>query len=596
MNIIMKKILKKTKFILPTLMMVLTLLVNTNIVSATDYPYSYPYVVVTTVPPPPTITVTLSATVNPVIYPGQSSTTLVWSTTGSPNTCTGTEGFGSWPGAKDPTSGPAHQELQSGLIPGIYNYKMICIKDTAVANANVMVVVSDNTPNPTSVTLTASPNPIDSGLSSNLAWLSSNAVSCVTGSGPWLNPGSRPLLSGINPESTGPLTANTTYEIICTGANNIPVSALATVYINAPQPPSIIFRATPNIIDSGDSSSLIWSTTNATSCTTLSGPWLNPGSRGTASLGESTGPLTAQTTYGIRCTGPNGSTDAYATVYVNPEDEDPLPPEISYFQPFSCVSGGSKFGTYPKFSWNSSHASSCTITRLTAPQQSENVGVSSQASGGSLEFDGLYYYLSALSVVGGSSNYQLQCVNGAQTVSEYAAVNTCSPDFSLGASPVLRSFTNGTNPGTGNPGKIATYVISVTPISGFSDPVSLSIQEHPTMPASTSFTFSRDIVIKNGSAYETSILTIGIDLTDFPIAFGRINKNTLPAQAILDPDPIVLDIVGGDGGGGGGGPSLVSNPTVYTPIVVQGVGGGFTHTVTIGADATGKTRPIYIER
>lgn len=590
----MKKILNKTKFILPSLMMALTLLVNTNIVSAIDYPYSYPYVVVTTVPPPPTITVTLSATVNPVIYPGQNSTTLVWSTTGSPNTCTGTEGFGSWPGAKNPTSGTAHQELQSGLIPGIYNYKMICVKDTAVANANVMVVVDDNTSNPTTVTLSASPNPVDSGSSSNLAWLSSNAVSCQTGSGPWLNPGSRPLLSGINPESTGPLTVNTTYEIICTDSNNVPVSALATVYINAPQPPSIVFRATPNIINFGDSSSLSWSTTNATSCTTLSGPWLNPGSRGTASLAESTGPLTTQTTYGIRCTGPNGSTDAYATVYVNPEDEDPLPPEISYFQPFSCVSGGDS-GVKPRFSWSSSHASSCTITRLTSPQIDENVGVSSQASGGSLEFDGLYYYLSSLPVVGSSSNYRLQCVNGPQVATEYAAVNTCSPDFSLGASPILRSFTNGTNPGTGNPGKIATYVISVTPISGFSNPVALSIQSYPTMPASTSFTFSRDIVIRNGSSYETSILTIGIDLADFPIAMNTLNGRNLAAQIIMDDgDGGAIPIDGG--GGGGGGPSFSGTPTVYTPIVVQGVGGGFTRTVTIGADATGKTRPIYIER
>ena len=57
------------------------------------------------------------------------------------------------------------------------------------------------------------------------------------------------------------------------------------------------------------------------------------------------------------------------------------------------------------------------------------------------------------------------------------------------------------------------------------------------------------------------------------------------------PEPV------GGGGGGGFGPVFGSNtPTVYTPIVVQGVGGGFTRTVTIGADATGKKRPVYIER
>lgn len=590
-TIIMKKILNKAKFILPSLMVILTLFINTGLASATNYPYDYPYTVITDTPPPTAITVTLSATVNPVSYPAQTSTTLVWSTTGSPDTCTGTDGYGSWPGAKDPTSPGTHQELQTSLVPGIYNYKMLCVKGVDVANASVLVLVNDNSVNPTTVTLTASPNPIDSGLSSNLSWTSNNATSCQTGAGPWLSPGSKPINSG-SPETTGPLTINTTYEIICTGTNNIPVSALATVYINTPTPPGIRFRATPSIITSGSASSLSWSTTGATSCSTLSGPWINPGTRGTASLGESTGPLTTQTTYGIRCTGPNGSTDAYATVYVTPLDEDPLPPTISYFQPYSCVSGGSKFGSFPKFAWDSTHATSCNITRLTAPTLDQSVGINAQASGGSLEFDGLYYFLTNLPVVGSSSSYRLQCFNGAQVATQYAAVNVCSPDFTLSATPILRSFVNGTNPGTGNPGKIATYTISVNPISGFSSPVDLSIQSNPPMPASTSFTFSANTVNFNGASYETSVLTIGIDLSDFPIAFNSINGKNLTAQVIK----------GGGGGvgpiddGGGGAIGFQGAPTVFTPIVVQGVGGGFTHTVTIGADATGKKRPVYIER
>lgn len=547
----MKKTLSKISSFLPGFLVAVLVLVNTNIVSATIYPYDYPYVVTGTTPPPPSITVSLAATVNPVNYPAQTSTTLLWNTTGSPDTCTGTDGFGSWPGAKDPTSPAVHQEVQSGLVPGIYTYKIICVKGPDVANASVMVVVDDNTPNPTTVTLIANPNPINSGSSSNLSWTSTNATTCQTGAGPWQNPGNKPLNSSA-PESTGSLTVNTTYEIICTGSNNIPVSALATVYINTPPAPTIRFTATPNVINAGNSSMLSWSTTNATSCYANGGPW--SGTKSVPTGTESTGPLSTTTSYVITCDGPNGSATANAVVYVNPID-DPLPPTISYFQPYSCVSGGSRFGSSPKFAWESQHTTSCTITRVTAPSASQTVGVSAQASGGSLEFDGLYYYLTNLPVVGSSSSYRLQCVNGPQTVTEYAAVNVCSPDFSLAASPILRSFVNGVSPKTGLPGKVATYTISVNPISGFANPVTLSIQSNPTMPPSTEFYFSPDIVSRGSNGYDTSTLTIWIDSTEFPAAGN----------------------------------------TTYSPIIVQGVGGSFTRTVTIGADATGKKIMKYRE-
>lgn len=412
-------------------------------------------------------------------------------------------------------------------------------------------------PAPT-ISFSAVDNPINSGQPARLVWTTQNATSCETQSGPWLNPGTRSATQGVPGESTEVLTAQTNFGIKCTGPNGF-ATAYTTVYINTLPLPTVSLNAvTP--IDSGQSSTLSWSTTNATSCSTQSGPWINPGSRGTASAGESTGPLTVQTTYGLRCTGPNGSASAYATVTIRDENEDPddpIAPLISYFQPFSCVSGGGGFGSLPKFAWESTNSTSCTITRITSPVANQSVDVSAQASGGSLEFDGLYYFLTNLPVVGSTSDYRLQCFNGPLVATEYAAVNTCSPDFSMSASPIMRSFVNGTNPGTGNPGKIATYVISVNPIGGFTDSVDLSIDSFPTMPPSTSFTFSLNTVNRNGSSYETSVLTIGIDLADFP-----------------------------PGGSG----------SMYTPIVVQGRGGAFSRTVNIGADSSGKTRPVYIER
>ncbi len=323
------------------------------------------------------------------------------------------------------------------------------------------------------------------------------------------------------------------------------------------QAPIILFSATGPIV-SGQSARLSWTTTNATSCDTLSGPWLSYGPRPINSVppGEDTGPLTIQTTYVIQCNGPGGTSTAPATVYITVND--PLPPEISYFRPFSCVAGGGKFGSSPRFAWNSAHTTSCKITRTTVPEISETVAISSELQGGSLESDGLYYYLSNLPVIGSSSDYTLQCFNGIQFDTEYAAVNTCSPDFTLGASPILRSFVNGNDPVSGNPGKIATYTISVNPAGGFGSDVDLSIQSEPGMPLApdTTFTFVPSTLDNNSGAYNTSTLTIWISDAAFPTA--------------------------------GGG-------TVYTPIVIQGIGGGFTRTVTIGADATGKKIMKYRE-
>ncbi len=634
----MKKFLPNIKSILLGLVITLSFFVSAHVVLATDYTYSYPYTVITTTPPPPSpISVTLVSTEpNPIQWPAQSMTTLVWNIAGSPDYCLAADGFPTWSAyPSKPATNGIHQEVSSGLTPGTYLYKITCYKapETPVS-ATAFVVVTDttNTPAPT-VTLTGSPNPINSGSSAMLSWNTTDATSCQASGGPWN--GSKNVPSGS--ESTGALTGTTTYYLTCTGPGGN-ATAIETVYVtNTPPPlPVVTLRATPAIIDPGQSATLSWLVQNATNCQANGGPW--SGSKSIPAGSESTGPLYSVTTYVLRCTNTQGSTSAYATVFMNgaslpvisfsasptvvnsgassmlswsvqdatncyanggpwsgsksvptgSQSTGPLlnqttytlscdnatgsvsasatvsivgdddTPVISYFQPYSCVSGGSGFGTSPKFAWESTDATSCTITRITPPIANQSVGISAQSSGGSLEFDGLYYFLTNLPVVGNSSSYRLQCVNGTKTATEYAAVNVCSPDFSLSANPILRSFVNGINPGTGNPGKIATYTVYVNPISGFNAPVGLSVSSFPnTMPASTSFTFSSNTVNFSGSSYETAVLTVGIDSTDFP----------LPVDAV-----------------------------VYSPITIQGIGGGFTRTVNVSADATGKKRPIYIER
>lgn len=67
---------------------------------------------------------------------------------------------------------------------------------------------------------------------------------------------------------------------------------------------TVSFNGNPLTIPSGGSSNLSWSSTNATSCSSMTGNFITGGA--TSNAGLSTGPLTTTTTYGIQCTGPGG--------------------------------------------------------------------------------------------------------------------------------------------------------------------------------------------------------------------------------------------------------------------------------------------------
>src|ERR1700678_466904 len=74
--------------------------------------------------------------------------------------------------------------------------------------------------------------------------------------------------------------------------------------------PTVVISSAPSIVASGGSTTITWSSTNATTCT-ASGAW-----SGTESVSgtHDTGALTADTTYTLSCTGPGGSTEQSTTV------------------------------------------------------------------------------------------------------------------------------------------------------------------------------------------------------------------------------------------------------------------------------------------
>lgn len=80
-------------------------------------------------------------------------------------------------------------------------------------------------------------------------------------------------------------------------------------------PPVVTLTARPATITSGQTTSLEWTVTNATSCS-ASGGWT--GTRSASGGTQPSNPLTANTTFDIECLGPGGRGNASVTVTVNP--------------------------------------------------------------------------------------------------------------------------------------------------------------------------------------------------------------------------------------------------------------------------------------
>jgi hypothetical protein len=83
-----------------------------------------------------------------------------------------------------------------------------------------------------------------------------------------------------------------------------------------PALPSVTLQASPPTISVGTSTSLAWSSTNASACT-ASGPGRAPGARRGLNPRD---PLENSSTYTLACTGPGGANSASVTVEVTSAD------------------------------------------------------------------------------------------------------------------------------------------------------------------------------------------------------------------------------------------------------------------------------------
>ncbi len=169
------------------------------------------------------------------------------------------------------------------------------------------VPITYNTYSSPYVTLYANSN---SDGSSTLTWYSANTTSCQ---------GTNFDTHSATNNNTGIMvtpSVNTTYSIKCFSANGTAsASVIGSGNSGITSSPTINLQASPAPVSPGSSSTITWSTINATACTAQSPYTL----QGKNSTGDSitTGALKSPTTFSINCTGPGGSASNSITVTIS---------------------------------------------------------------------------------------------------------------------------------------------------------------------------------------------------------------------------------------------------------------------------------------
>ena len=274
-------------------------------------------------PPTPKPSVSISADNDGVPIPYGGSTTIRWSSTNA-TSCIASDGANGWAGPKG-TSG----NFPTGNLISMTAYNITC-SNSAGSTTNSVVVSVGNQPIIPTVFLTGNSSVPYNG-STTINWGSNNATSCIAsgGSNGWAGTKST---SGSFP--TGNLTSTATYNMICysaIGTASKMDSLTVTVGGQTPPPPNpptptqsptASISATPGTVAYNGTSTITWTSTNATSCSATGG---TNGWAGTKSTSGSfpTGSLASTITYNITCSNSAGSAgDSIAVNVGNPPTQN----------------------------------------------------------------------------------------------------------------------------------------------------------------------------------------------------------------------------------------------------------------------------------
>lgn len=279
---------------------------------------------------------TVSLSANPMTVMVGATSTLTWSSSDA-TSCTAS---GGWSGSKG-LSGS-----EGTLVSATTTYTLACANTNGTTTSSVTVNATPVPPLPSPVTtLNASPLSLPVGSSTLLTWSSSNATVCLA-SGGWS--GAKALASS---ESVV-VNATTTYTLACgngmaTDTESVIVNAIPVV---VPAPTATI-NASPLSVLVGATSTLTWSSANASLCTASDG-W----SGAKALSGSEIVTVNATTTYTISCGNGTATSSASTTVNASPV---PLPtPELT----FNAVPTTINQGATSTLSWSSVNTTACTAS------------------------------------------------------------------------------------------------------------------------------------------------------------------------------------------------------------------------------------------
>lgn len=262
--------------------------------------------------------------------------TLSWSSANAAS-CSAS---GGWSGAKA-VSG---SEIVAAGAAGTVTFTLDCSGAGGGVSRSATVVINATPP---TLTLSSDVAATKSGRTFTLTWTAANATSC-TASGAWAG---NKALSGSE-VVTAAAVGVATYTLACVGAAGA-ISKDVTVVITVPPAPTLAITSDPTTINVGSSNTyrIIWSTTDAVSCT-ASGAW--SGTRGTAGGETFIASSVGSRTYTLTCNGPGGSVKENATVTIT-SPPSPLP-QITLASSQMVLSPGDVF----TITWSTTNATSCT--------------------------------------------------------------------------------------------------------------------------------------------------------------------------------------------------------------------------------------------
>ncbi len=417
-----------------------------------------------------------------------------------------------WQSAAPTTASVSSTGRVYGIAAGTTQVSATVTRNGESKSASATVTVRARS-TPTPITVNATPDTV------RLQVGQTQTASAVVSGPPGVSQAVRWFSNGVSVatvNASGLITAifaGTTTVVAEAVADNSARDAIVVIVTAAPPPPTVTvtISANPTTVSSGGSTTITWSSTNATSCTASSSP-SNTAWTGTKSLTGSQGVagLTATTAFNLSCSGPGGSVTQGITVTVN---APPPPTPVITFSanPTNVANGGSSTLT-----WSATNATSCSASA--SPANSQWSGTQSVSGNRSIT------NLTA------TTTFTITCTGAGGSASQTAVVTVAAPPAGF-----IRSIVINPTRIDLTVGQEFTFTVTVTGDAG----ADLSFTCAPT-PATTSFIQVVAVTATTCRVRALKAYTPGADPR--PSVVARTNGRTstgfqLEAGAFVDTRP-----------------------------------------------------------